>query len=268
MPMTPRSSGEILTAGIGMLARIWKSLVAPSIGAFIPLGALTLLVFQMTGANEFLSLTLNDPEALEAMTPEAFFEAAVPFVNAVFIALPLQILASGFISVATSRVVAAAIDGEPITGGAASRFAFSRMVLLVAAGVLAAAGVSLGLVLLVIPGIWLAVSVTMLPHVVALEDRGVIGSLSRSITLVRGRWWPTLGYLLLVGLMGSVAGGLLQFVAVPLVAVGDISTGLALVFVTGLIFQGLVMAAIAVMSTMWYFDLRARQEGAVSESLT
>jgi hypothetical protein len=67
--------------------------------------------------------------------------------------------------------------------------------------------------------------------------------------------------------MGSVAGGLLQFVAVPLVAVGDISTGLALVFVTGLVFQGLVMAAIAVMSTMWYFDLRARQEGAVSQSL-
>src|SRR3990172_12326610 len=104
MPMTPRSSGEVLTAGISMLTRIWKSLVAPSIGAFIPLGALTLLVFQMTGANEFLSLALNDPEALEAMTTEEFFEVAVPFVNAAFIALPLQILASAFIGVATSRV--------------------------------------------------------------------------------------------------------------------------------------------------------------------
>ena len=268
MPITPRSSGEVLTAGISMLARVWKSLVGPSIGAFIPLGALTLLTFQMTGANEFLSLTFNDPQALEAMTPEEFLEVAAPFVNAILVALLLQIVASAFISLATSRVVAAQIDGAPISGGQASRFALSRMWVMVAFGIIAALGISLGVVLLVLPGIWLAVSVSMVPHVVALENRGVIASMSRSINLVRGRWWPTLGYLLLVGLMGSLAGSLLQFVAVPLVALGDISTGLALVFVAGLIFQGLVVAAIAVMTTMWYFDLRARRDGGLSEILS
>jgi hypothetical protein len=66
--------------------------------------------------------------------------------------------------------------------------------------------------------------------------------------------------LLLVGLVGSIAGWLLQSVAVPLVAIGDVSTGLALVFVAGLIFQGLVVAAIAVVITMWYFELAARAE--------
>lgn len=268
MVITPRSSGEVLTAGIRMLAGVWRRLVAPSLGAFIPLGALTLLTFQMTGANEFLNLTFNDPETLEVMTTQEFLEVAGPFVNAILIALLLQILASAFISLATSRVVAAEIDGEPITGGTASRFALGRMLALGAAGIIAAVGVSLGLVLLVIPGIWLSVSLTMVPHIVALEDLGVIGSLSRSIELVRDRWWPTLGYLLLVGLMGWVAGWMLQFVAVPLVALGDVSTGLALVFVAGLVFQGLVVAAIAVMNTMWYFDLRARQEGAVSESVS
>lgn len=268
MVITPRSSGEVLTAGIRMLARVWRRLVAPSLGAFIPLGALTLLTFQMTGANEFLNLTFNDPETLEVMTTQEFLEVAGPFVNAILIALLLQILASAFISLATSRVVAAEVDGEPITGGTASRFALGRMLALGAAGIIAAVGVSLGLVLLVIPGIWLSVSLTMVPHIVALEDLGVIGSLSRSIELVRDRWWPTLGYLLLVGLMGWVAGWMLQFVAVPLVALGDVSTGLALVFVAGLVFQGLVVAAIAVMNTMWYFDLRARQEGAVSESVS
>ncbi|MEX2250514.1 MAG: hypothetical protein WD895_00415 [Acidimicrobiia bacterium] len=267
MVIRPRSSGEILTAGISMLARVWRSLVAPSIGAFIPLGALTLLTFQTTGANEFLSLSFNDPEALQAMTREEFLELAAPFLNALLIAVLLQTMASAFISLATSRVVAAEIDDEPITGGTASRFALSRMLTLVAAGLVAATGISLGLVLLVIPGIWLSVSVTMVPHVVALEDRGIIGSLVRSIRLVRGRWWPTLGYLLLVGLMGSVAGSLLQFVAIPLVALGDVSTSLALVFVAGLIFQSLVVAAIAVMNTMWYFDLAARMERkAISES--
>jgi len=249
-----------------MLARVWRSLVAPAVGAFIPLGALTLLTFQATGAIDFLRLSINDPEALETMTREEFLELAAPFLNALLTALLLQVIASAFISLATSRVVAAELSGEPIRGGAASRFAMSRMLILVAIVVIAGLGISLGLVLLVIPGIWLAVSVTMVPHVVALENRGVVASLSRSISLVRGRWWPTLGYQILVGLMGSVAGWLLQFVAIPLVVLGDVSTGLALVFVAGLIFQGLVVAAIAVMNTMWYFDLRARIEGSVSES--
>lgn len=266
MLVAPRTPVEVVTAGLTMLARVWRRLVAPSLSAFIPLGALTLLAFQVTGANEFLSLSFNDPAALDAMTTEEFLEVATPFVNAILIALLLQILASAFISLATSRVVAAEVDGESITGGAASRFALSRILPLVGIGLISAAGVALGLVLLVIPGIWLAVSASMVPHVVALEDRGVMASLTRSIGIVRGRWWPTLGYLLLVGLMGSVAGWLLQFVAVPLIALGDISTGLALVFVAGLILQGLVVAAIAVMNTMWYFDLIARQE-AVSESL-
>ena len=268
MLISPRSSGEVLTAGISMLARVWKRLVGPSMGAFIPLGALTLLTFQATGAIEFFRLSFNDPEALEAMTREEFLELATPFVNAVLTALVLQIIASAFISLAASRVVAAEIGGEPIRGGAASRFALSRMLILVAIGIIAVFGISVGFLLLVIPGIWLAVSVTMVPHVVALENRGVIASLSRSIRLVRGRWWATLAYLVLVGLMGSVAGWLLQFVAIPLVVLGDISTGLALVFVAGLMFQGLVVAAIAVMNTMWYFDLRARLEGSVSESLS
>jgi len=268
MPIAPRDSGEILTAGISMLARVWKSLVTPSIGAFIPLGALTLLTFQATGATEFLRLSFNDPDALEAMAPEEFLELATPFLNAVLVAVLLQAIASAFISLATSRVVAAEIEGEPISGGAASRFALSKLLTLVAIGVIATVGISIGVLLLLVPGIWLAVSVTMTPHVVALENRGVIASLSRSISLVRGRWWPTLGYLVLVGLLGSVAGWLLQFVAIPLVVLGDVPTGLGLVFVVGLIFQGLVVAAIAVMSTMWYFDLQARAEGPVSEGLS
>ena len=241
-----------------MLAKVWRSLVAPSVGAYILLGALTLVTFQMTGANEFLSLSFNDPQALQTMAPEEFLVVSTPFVQALLIGLLFQILASAFISLAASRVVASQIEGERISGGAASRFALGRMATMAAIGLIAAVGIALGLLLFVIPGVWLAVSVSMVPQVVALEDRGIVGSLRRSIIVARGRWWGTLGYLLLVGLVGSLAGWLLQSVAVPLVAVGDVSTGLALVFVAGLIFQGLVVAGIAVMITMWYLELSTR----------
>ncbi len=246
-----------------MLAKVWRSLVTPSLGAYILLGAITLVTFQMTGANEFLALTFNDPQALQNMPPEEFLEISTPFVQALMIGLILQILASAFISLAASRVVASEVAGERISGGAASRFALSRMLVMTVIGIVSAIGISVGLLLLVIPGVWLAVSVSLAPQVVALEDRGVIDSITRSITLVRGRWWGTFGFLLLVGLVGSVAGWLLQSVAVPMVGIGDISTGLALVFVAGLVFQGLVVAAIAVVITMWYFEQAAHGDAEV-----
>ena len=247
-----------------MLGAVWRSLVAPALGAFIPMGALTLVALQATGGTEFFRLTLNDPELFETMSREEFLELALPFVNAILIAIVLQVIASAFIGLAVSYIVLARLEGTAITAGEATRKALARMPKLVFAGILGTVGVIIGTLLLIVPGIWLGVSLSMTTHVVALEDRGVVASLSRSARLVRGQWWPTLGFVLLVGLMGSVAGQLLQLLALPLVAVGDISTSLALVFVAGLVLQGLVVAAIAVMTTMWYFHLRALSGEALS----
>jgi hypothetical protein len=258
MQATPRNFSELLSDGMRMLGAAWKSLIAPSLAAFIPMGALTLAAFQATGGTEFLRLSLNDPDALESMTREEFLAMALPFARAVLIAIALQAIASAFIALAVSYIVAARAEGETVTGGAAAGKALSKMPKLIVVGILALVGISVGTLLLIIPGIWLAISLSMTTHVVALEDRGVFASLTRSVQLVRGRWWETLGFVLLVGLMGSVAGQMLQFVALPLLAVGDISTSLALVFVGGLILQGFVVAAIAVMTTTWYLDLAAR----------
>lgn len=262
MELAPRSIGEVVTSGIQMLARVWRRLLPPALGAFIPLGALTLVTFQMTGANEFLSLVINDPAALNAMSQDRFVAVATPFLNAVLIGVGLQVIATGFVTLAASFVVGATVEGEPITGGAASWRALQRLLPLVAILILTTAGVSVGLVLLVVPGIWLAISLAPVTHVVALENRGVFGSMTRSIRLVRGRWWATLGYVLLVGLMGWIAGQMMQLVAIPLLAVGDVSTGLAILFVSGLLVQGFIVAAIAVMTTVWYMELRRWKDGA------
>ena len=107
----------------------------------------------------------------------------------------------------------------------------------------------------------------MLTSVIALEGVGPIEALQRSFRLVRGRWWPTVGFLLLVGLFGSVAAQLVQLVALPIVGAGEVGIGAGLGFVVLVVAQGVVVAAIAVMVTLWYVDLRARKEPLVSESL-
>jgi hypothetical protein len=70
-----------------------------------------------------------------------------------------------------------------------------------------------------------------------------------------------------VGLLGSIAAQLVQLVALPILGAGGIGIGDGLGFVVLVIVQGMVVAAIAVMTTLWYLDLRARQGPLLRSSL-
>ena len=50
--------------------------------------------------------------------------------------------------------------------------------------------------------------------------------------------------------------------------VGGGSASSAIIFVFGTLVQGVVIAALAVMTTLWYVDIRARKEQLLSESLS
>jgi hypothetical protein len=124
-----------------------------------------------------------------------------------------------------------------------------------------------GLAALIIPGLWLIGSFTMVTAVIALEGSGPVASLGRSMALVRGRWWPTVGFLILVGLLGSIAAQLVQLIALPIIGAAGIGIAAGLGFVALIVAQGMVVAAIAVMTTLWYFDLVARKEPVVTSTL-
>ena len=297
MQIDPRPFGQVLGDAMSGLGRNWKALVSPALYAFIPVGILTLIVFPLTGADEFLNLVLNDPGYLEALSGRDFLEAAMPFLQAVAIALVLQTLAAVYVYLASARVMAKDAAGNPTTGPSAGRFALRRLGVAIVAGLLALAAVAaifgvgffiwsipyalagtptatsvlVALVLLAAllgPGIWLSISLSMTSAVVAVEDKGPIGSLKRSFQLVNGRWWATFGFLLLVGLLGSVAIQLIQFVAIPLSVVGDAGIAVSLASVIGIVTQGLIVAGIGAMYAVWYIDLRARNEMLVSDDLS
>lgn len=296
MVIAPRPFGQVLGDGMSGLGRTWKALASAALLIFIPVGIVTLVIFQVTGANDFLDKVVADPRFFDGMPADEFLELAQPFFQAVALVVALQILASLFVYLACHRIVASEVAGEAITGSQARRFALRRMgvglvaALLALVAVMAALGIGLAiwlvplsilgtptatsvlislalLVIFVFPGIWLAISLSMTTPVVALEDKGPANSLARSFRLVRGRWWPTLGFLLMVGLLGSVANLMIQLVAVPMSAVGDPFSGLSLASAIGIVAQGLIVAGIAAMNTAWYIDLRSRKETLLSESL-
>ena len=268
MEITPRPFGEVLGEGTTILGRVWRKLIPPAFGAFVVLGSLTIATFAATGADEFLQLILSDPQALDDLTREELIDPALRLVQAAAIAIVLQLLATGFVNVAVHRIVAAELAAAPVGPRQASTTAVGRLPVLAASGFLALALVFLGLLALVIPGLWLVGCFSMLTPVVALESVGPFDALRRSFTLVKGRWWPTIGFLLLVGLLGSVAAQLVQLIALPALAADNVGLGRGLAFVILIVVQGLVVAAIAVMTTIWYLDLRARKETLLTSSLT
>ncbi|HXQ81321.1 MAG TPA: GYF domain-containing protein [Opitutaceae bacterium] len=112
------------------------------------------------------------------------------------------------------------IRGQPATVGDA--FAgFSRaFIVLVAIGVLKAIFVTVGLLFLIVPGVYLAVAYAF-AFILATDKRlGVWESLETSRRVVTSQWWRVLGLVLLAVpfiLLGLVALGIGVFVAIPLV---------------------------------------------------
>lgn len=289
MVINPRPFGQVLSDAMNSLARTWRAVLVPALAVSIPVSALTVIVFRVSKGGEFLDLIVNNPERLAGLPAEVFMELARPFYIAVAIATLLQIFAGVFVALASHRAVASELGGVILSGGESTRLALRRypvgvgstLIIVIAMAILVGLGAAIwlvpitsvgtpnvtsifvALVLLAVllgPGIWAGVSMSMTTSAIAIENQGVFGSIRRSMRLVRGRWWPTAGFLMLVGLLGGIAIQLIQLIALPLAAVGGGSGALTIASALGVLTQGLLVAAIAAMYTHWYIDLRARRE--------
>lgn len=297
MVIPPRQFAQVLGDAMNGLATVWKSVAVAGISVFVPTGILTVVVFMSTGAADFLDLVMNRPDSLQRLSSDVYRELAEPFFVAVGVAILLQVIAGVFVALASHSAVAAQIRGRILTPGEAIRAALNHYVrglgavLLVMASVTILVGLggfiwlvpalSVGtpnlasqlialllLAVLIGPGVWAGVSASMTTSALAIESGGVLHSIRRSMRLVRGRWWATAGFTLIVGFLSGVATQLIQLVALPLVAVGEFGVGLAIAAAVGVLAQGLLVGAIAAMFTHWYVDLRARRETLSTENLS
>jgi hypothetical protein len=296
MVITPRPFGQVLSDAMNSLARTWRALLIPALAVSIPVSIATVVVFRLTGGGEFLDTIVNNPEALQRLPRDVFWELSRPFYIAVGISTLLQLISGVFVALASHRAVASDLAGKTLTGGQVSILALRRYatglvaVLLITLTVAVLVGlgtamwlapilavgtpnttsVLVALILFVVlmgPGTWAAVSVSMSTSVIAVEDSGALAAIRRSMRLVRRRWWPTLGFLLLVGLLGGIAIQLIQLIALPLAAVGGGSSALTIASSLGVLTQGLLVAAISAMYTHWYVDLRSRRETVATTDL-
>jgi hypothetical protein len=121
----------------------------------------------------------------------------------------------------------------------------------VAAVIVSTAGIFLGLLALIVPGVLLALRWAVVAQVAALENEGWIPSLERSRELTREHYGHIFGLLLIITLLN--AGILFGVRAIPLgntSGVASVAAGIAARTITAS-FSALTFALL-------YFDLRAR----------
>ncbi|RDC64264.1 stage II sporulation protein M [Adhaeribacter pallidiroseus] len=70
---------------------------------------------------------------------------------------------------------------------------------------------ALGSVLLIVPGIYLAVALSFYLMVMLREDLGFVETVERCLYLIKGNWWSTLGMLLIISLIQALMALVLGF---------------------------------------------------------
>jgi hypothetical protein len=145
------------------------------------------------------------------------------------------------------------------------------------------AGAIIGLVVTLpagLPVVWLTVRWSLAPVPLVLERASVLGALGRSWRLVRGKFWRTLGILLLANVLISIIA---QIITTPVAIAGGILPALApesqallvgslaLTYGVSSLVGVLIYPFLAAVVTLLYIDRRIRTEAldiALNRSLT
>jgi hypothetical protein len=203
-----------------------------------------------------IAATLHIPLALiqEVLASAAENNATLAVVVSLVMTL-LLLAISPIIGAASTYAIGEVYLGRETTIGDSMRKGLSIFVPLLGTSILAALATMGGMLLLILPGIWVALGLIVLSQVMVLEGRFGTSGLSRSFERQRGRAFGILFVVLLVqGVIGFGVG--LALGAIPVL--GGIAAGVVAA-VSG--------AYTAAVSVVLYFDIRCRKDAFEIEQL-
>lgn len=181
----------------------------------------------------------------------------------------VSLVASAVATAAAYRLVADAYLGRPVDPDASLRFGLRRLPSVLWVSLLSGLGLFAGFIFFVAPGIYLAVAWAVAIPVLLGENRRGSAALGRSRALVRGRWWPCAGVLILAFLLEAIVTYSI-ILGVGRIA-GDGGNDSILFIergVASLIASTLVLPFKVAVTTVLYIDLRVRKEGFDIQLLT
>jgi hypothetical protein len=238
-----RSFAEWFAKIFGVVARSWQPLVIIQLVAALPglvLGG--------------LAEGLMAPDPTSYSSPEAAGLATGATVG-VLLAVLISVVFALFAQGASVFVAVRDAVGRPAKAGEALSFAAGRALPLLGWGLLAAIMLVVGFLLLLLPGLYLAIVFgATFTGVVVIERQGI----GRTFALVNPRFWPTAGRLVVVGVMAFVYNLIITLLTAALAGAGTfVATLLSAVLALPI---SLLSVGVAVVT---YAELRNRENPAV-----
>jgi hypothetical protein len=250
-PTAPRSVGGVLDDAIRLFIRTVRYWWLPGLLIAAVSGLIQIYIAAAAGGAR------QTPQQMLAMLSSP----------SIWLAYLLLLFGSVYFYLVMYASINAVAGGHEPALGEGYAIAWRAMPRQILAGIMMMLATVGGLILLVLPGIWIAVGMCLSPVVIVAEQPTASKALARSWHLVKGNWWRTFGVIVIAGILLVV----LQWVVVMLVTVGfglaaagskpdiaviTITLQLA-VAVVRFITAGLLPAATVAL----YRDLRLRRDG-------
>ena len=190
-------AGTILSRTFELLRQHWQAFL----GVALLVGAISALIQLVYGLA--VDGVLEDAESVEDL-------ASVLWVSLIGAAVSLVVtLVVNAVLVVMARNADLGSAPDP---GTSLQHVLSRLGVVIVVALLSGIAIFVGLLLLVIPGIWIGVSLVPVIAIVMFEDRGIIDSMRRSFSLVSGNWWQVFLVVIVLAVINLVLG---LFTALP-----------------------------------------------------
>jgi hypothetical protein len=253
--LRPLGVGEVLDVGIKIYWRNARTFFRIVLLVVAPVEILSSLISSSADVSQE-----NGPFATSG--PASAFADTRATVAAYLLVTILGFISSTLATGACFKAVAQAYLGEKPTWRGSIGYAGRRLHSIIWVAFLANLVAVLGLILCIIPGVYLWVAFALAVPVLLTEGIKGTSSLGRSKGLVEGRWWPTFAILLVGTVLAGIVGGITAALAGGFQSA---EPGSFLAFVVGAV-SGTVGSMIstpfvAAFTTVLYFDLRVRKEG-------
>ena len=217
--LRPLSVGEILDAGIKVVVRHWKPLMACIVGLTAPVWVLYVLVIASVDAS------LLESDSQFSTTSSSSTTADVDATVWVGFALSGLLLLVTFLIAFTAcfKVVSDAWLGSEPSIGRSLRFGLRRSPMVALLALIAGIATGIGFVACLLPGIWLSVLWCVAFPALLFERIGPFKAMGRSGSLIKGRWWASFLLVLVGYLLVTIIGSIIQYglLAIAAVASGD-----------------------------------------------
>ena len=245
--LEPLGAGQTIDASIRLYRYKWKTLMAIT----------ALLVVPFTLLQQFMVHVTTHPVLIGG---RVYRDQPNVGVTSTFLFVSF-LLVQPLLHASLIRAFSGIYLGQDVSARDSIRFAWSKFGWVVLEVFLASLLSTLGLIALIVGGVFIYIRLFFVVPAVIVEDQKG-GSISRSWRLTKGRWWHTFGTSLLALILASIASGILSIPSV-LIAVGG--TGGPFTWVAQAVSSSVATVIVTPftvgVTVLLYFDARIRKEG-------